>query len=87
MKQALALAAALSVCAQQPRFDVESRLVLVPVTVTDPKGRSVDDLDASEFVVLDNGLPVKAAVDTFTTGVAPIALMVVVQSSGSPPRY
>ena len=76
------VAVAISLRAQQPRFDARSRLVLVPVTVTDLKGRSIDGLGASDFVVLDNGRPQTATVDTIDTGVAPIALIVAVQSSG-----
>jgi VWFA-related protein len=76
------LAAVASLFAQEPRFDVRSRLVLVPATVTDARGRSVDGLDSPDFVVLDNGRPQKTIVDTIGTGVAPIALVIAVQSSG-----
>jgi VWFA-related protein len=72
----------LPLVAQDSRFGVRSRLVVVPVTVTDAKGRSVDDLEASDFVVLDGGRERKIAVDTIATGVAPIALVIAVQSSG-----
>src|ERR1700730_8660857 len=82
MMRPVVLAFAVSLAAQQPQFDVRSRLVLVPVTVTDPKGRSVDGLEAADFLVFDNGRPQKAAVDTIDTGVAPIALVMAVQSSG-----
>ncbi len=75
-------ALALALCAQEPLFDVQSRLVLVPVTVTDRKGRTVDGLGPADFVILDNGRRVGATVDTLATGVAPIALVVAVQSSG-----
>jgi VWFA-related protein len=65
------------------RFGVQSRLVQVPVTITDAKGRLVDGLDAEDFVVLDNGKPVdRTAIDTIATGTAPIAIVVAVQSSG-----
>src|SRR3954451_7350542 len=80
---------ALMVCAlagsllgQDSRFDVRSRLVVVPVSVTDLKGRSVDGLEASDFLLFDNGRAQKVAVDTIDTGVAPIALIVAIQSSG-----
>jgi VWFA-related protein len=76
------LGAAMIVCAQESRFDVRSRLVLVPVNVADAKGRSVDDLAAPDFLVFDNGRPQKAIVDTIGSGVAPIALVIAVQSSG-----
>ena len=69
----------LPLVAQDSRFGVRSRLVVVPVTVTDAKGRSVDDLEVSDFVVLDGGRERKIAVDTIATGVAPIALVIAVQ--------
>ena len=67
---------------QQPRFEVRSPLVIVPVSVTDASGRFVSDLAPSDFLVFDNGRAQKATVDTIDTGVAPIALVVAVQSSG-----
>ncbi len=73
---------ALSLLAQGPDFDVQSRLVLVPVVVRDAKGRPVDGLEAGDFVLRDNGRAQKALVDTIGTGVAPIALVIAVQSSG-----
>jgi VWFA-related protein len=82
MRCALALAFAGSLAAQEPQFGVQSRLVLVPATVTDAKGRSLEGLDASDFVLLDNGRPRKVVVDSFATGVAPIALVIAVQASG-----
>jgi VWFA-related protein len=82
MRCAFILAFALSLAAQESRFDVRSRLVLVPATVTDAKGRFIDGLEASDFLVLDNGRAQKVAVDTMATGVAPIALVIAVQSSG-----
>jgi VWFA-related protein len=56
--------------------------VLVPVTVTGAKGRTVDGLEAADFLLLDNGIPQKTTVDTTATGVAPISLVIAVQSSG-----
>ena len=82
MKCTAALAVALSLVAQESRFDAESRLVLVPVTVTDSKGRFVDGLEASDFLVLDDGCEREVTVDSFATGVAPVALAIAVQSSG-----
>ncbi len=70
--------------AQEPtRFGAQSRLVQVPVTVTDAKGKLVDGLEAGDFILLDNGKPVeRAAIDTIATGTAPIAIVIAVQSSG-----
>jgi VWFA-related protein len=82
MKRLMALALTWSIGAQEPQFDAQSRLVMIPVTVADKKGRFVDGLEPSDFVVLDNGRRQDAIVDTIATGVAPIALVVAVQSSG-----
>jgi VWFA-related protein len=82
MRRAVVLAFAVSLAAQDSRFDVRSRLVIVPVAVTDLKGRSIDGLEAADFLLFDNGLPQRATVDTIDTGVAPVALVIAVQSSG-----
>ena len=82
MKSAWILVCAASLAAQDARFDVRSRLVLSPVTVKDAAGRSVPGLEASDFVVLDNGRPQKILVDSIDTGVPRIALIIAVQSSG-----
>lgn len=82
MRHAAILLFVLPLVAQDSRFGVRSRLVLVPVTVTDANGRSVDDLEASDFLLLDGSRERKVAVDTIATGVAPIALVIAVQSSG-----
>ncbi|MBS1873129.1 MAG: VWA domain-containing protein [Acidobacteria bacterium] len=68
--------------AQDPRFGVQSRLVVVPVTVADAKGRLLDGLEPEDFQVFDNGQSRKTAVDFLATGVAPIALVVAIQASG-----
>jgi len=83
MKPGLILAlAAASLCAQEPQFSTRSRLVLVPVTVTDQRGATIAGLEPSDFRVFDRGRPQKISVDFVDTGVAPIALAVLVQSSG-----
>ncbi len=82
MNYAALLTLCLTLAAQDAQFGARSRLVLVPVTVTDAKGRVVDGLGVSDFVLLDRGRPQQITVDTIATGVAPIALIVAVQSSG-----
>jgi hypothetical protein len=72
----------LLIAQQPPRFEARSPLVVVPVSVTYATGRLVSDLEASDFLVFDSGRAQKATVDTIDTGVAPIALVVAVQSSG-----
>lgn len=58
-------------------------LVLVPVSVTDPKGKFIDGLSASDFVLYDDGVPQKQLqVDSSDTILAPVALVVAIQCSG-----
>lgn len=73
---------ALMLPAQESQFGVQSRLVLVPVTVTDIKGHLIDEIAPKDFAVLDNGRIQRISVDPMATGVAPIALVVAVQTSG-----
>src|SRR4051794_35482491 len=68
--------------AQDQSFRVETRVVQVPVTVTDTRGRNVEGLTARDFKVLDDNLPRDITLDTFGAGVAPISLTIAVQSSG-----
>jgi VWFA-related protein len=58
-------------------------LVLVPVTVTDTKGKIVDGLKAEDFVLYDDGVPQRQLqVDSSDTVLAPMALVVAIQASG-----
>lgn len=85
MRYRLVLALTATLCAQDAgdsRFAARSRLALVPVNVSLPQGGAVPGLEADDFLVLDNGRPQKATVDSIDTGLAPIALIVAVQSSG-----
>jgi VWFA-related protein len=68
--------------AQWQPLQVQSRLVQIPVTITSAPGTPIDGLEAADFVLLDEGKPQKITVDTLGTGVAPISLMVAVQTSG-----
>jgi len=81
-KLILALSLTLPLVAQDSRFGVRSRLVLVPATVTDARGRPVYGLGPEDFAIFDNSRERKVSVDTLDTGVAPIALVIAVQSSG-----
>ena len=58
-------------------------LVLVPVTVTDPKGKFIDGLSAEDFVLYDDGvLQKQVQVDSSDTVLAPVALVIAIQCSG-----
>ena len=56
-------------------------VVLVPVTVTDSKGKLVDGLADIDFVVTDNGRAVRFTLDTSDTINVPVALIVAVQTN------
>ncbi|MEQ1886822.1 MAG: VWA domain-containing protein [Bryobacteraceae bacterium] len=57
-------------------------LVLVPVTVTDRKGKLIDGLQLEDFILTDEGKPQKVRLDTSDTVLAPIALVIAIQTSG-----
>jgi VWFA-related protein len=78
-------AATLSIClspAQDSKFHAESRVVLVPVTVTDDKGKPIDGLGIGDFSLLDHGARQRIALDVSDTGVAPISLVIAIQTAG-----
>ena len=82
MRPLLLLAIAGVLAAQETHFAARSRLVVVPVNVTDAKGAAVPNLEAGDFAVLDGGRRQKIAVESIDTGVAPIALMIAIESAG-----
>jgi VWFA-related protein len=57
-------------------------LVLAPVTVTDKKGSFIDGLSVDDFRLTDDGVAQKIRMDTSDTVLAPVSLMVLIQSSG-----
>jgi VWFA-related protein len=76
-----ALAVVLS-AQDQPTIRTNVPLVLVPVTVTDKKGNSVDGLKVDDFVIGDDGVRQDIRLDTSDTVLAPVSLVVAVQCSG-----
>jgi VWFA-related protein len=56
-------------------------LVVLPVTVTDSRGKTIDGLTVADFVVLDNGKPRQAQVDSSDALTSPVALAAVLQTS------
>lgn len=69
-------------CAQSGPFHVQTKVVQVPVSVTAKGGDTVDGLVARDFRVLDDGVPQVVTVDDFGTGLAPISLVIAIQTSG-----
>jgi Ca-activated chloride channel family protein len=60
---------------------VRTDLVVVPVFVTDGRGRRVPGLTRSDFQVLDNGRPVETSY--FAAGAETVALLFLLDASGS----
>src|SRR5271169_71519 len=76
-------ALAVGVSAQeQPTIRTSVPLVLVPVTVTDKKGNSIDGLKVEDFLLGDDGVRQNVRLDTSDTVLAPVSLVVAVQCSG-----
>lgn len=67
--------------AQQPTIRTTVPLVTVPVTVANRHGRITYDLDSSDFVLLDDGKARPVRVDAADSGLAPIALVTVIQTT------
>ena len=80
------LASSRPVFAQQESGDSTIRtnvpLVLAPVTVSDRKGNFIDGLTVDDFALTDDGIPQKLRLDTSDTVLAPVSLVVLIQSSG-----
>jgi VWFA-related protein len=62
-------------------FHTESKVVQVPVSVTDARGHSVEGLAAADFIVLSDGVRQQITLDSLDTGVAKISLVVAIQTS------
>lgn len=70
----------ISLLAQEgPTIRTNVPLVVVPVSVTDSKGRSLDGLEIADFIVTDNGKAREIQMDTADTAQVPISLVIAVQ--------
>ena len=78
---ALLLTLAFALAAQQEPIRVDVPVVFVPVTVTDSHGRYLNNLDAPDFELADNGKPVPFSLTTSDSLSAPLALAVLVQAN------
>jgi Ca-activated chloride channel homolog len=66
---------------ETPTFQTSVQMVLVPVTVTDRNGKTIEGLNAVDFNVLDNQQPQKIV--SFSTDDAPCSIGLVLDVSGS----
>jgi len=64
---------------QEYSFAVDIQVVTVPVTVTDPGGEFVTDLDVNDFTVLDNGTAQK--IESFDLSLEPLSIAILVETS------
>ena len=62
-------------------FRISARLVEIYATITDDRGRYVDDLDRGDFKLLDNGEP--AQIGAFENRTAGVSVVLVLDTTGS----
>jgi VWFA-related protein len=67
---------------QERPLQANAPLVLVPVTVTDKRGNLVDGLTVDDFALTDDGVRQPIRLDTSDTMLAPVSIVIAVQSSG-----
>lgn len=66
---------------ETPRFQASVDMVLVPVTVTDQDGKTIEGLSAADFDILDNHRPQKVV--SFSTDDAPCSIGLVLDLRGN----
>jgi VWFA-related protein len=67
--------------AQEPTFRTSAPVVLVPVTVTDRKGKFVETLKSEDFVLLSDGKEKAFHMDSAESVSAPLAIVIAVQTN------
>jgi len=72
---------AISVLSQETTIRTTVPLLTIPVSVTDANGKPVERISATDFVLLDNGLPRPVNVDVLESGISPISFVAIVQTS------
>ncbi len=71
---------AASIYAQNTTIRTTVPLVMVPTSVTDKQGHPIYGLTASDFVLTDGGKPRVVRLDETDSGLAPLALVVLIQT-------
>ncbi len=67
---------------ESPTLHANVPLVLAPALVTDRKGNIIDGLSEKDFILTDDGKPRPVHMDTSDTVLAPISIVILIQSSG-----
>jgi VWFA-related protein len=80
MKPVVHLLIVLVLAAQDVTVRSTTRLVVAPLSVTDPDGRPVEGLRARDMVVFDNDVPVQSQIEET---IQPLSLILVVQATAS----
>ena len=79
----LMLTAAQHATAQDTTIRTNVPLVVLSTSAADKHGHTVSGLQASDFLLLDEGKPRPVRVDTVDSGLAPIALVTLIQTTAS----
>ncbi len=74
-------AASMALSAQNTTIRTTVPLVVLPASVTDKAGHAIYGLGPDDFVVLDNGARRAIHVDTSDSGLAPVELVVAIQTT------
>ncbi len=83
MKWAVLLLVAAAAWAQNPRFETKAHEVVVPVSVMTKAGKPVEDLAASDFLVLNDGKPQTARMMLRDSDALPVYAVIVLQTNDS----
>ena len=75
------LALSLTANSQDSMIRTNVPLVVLSASVTDKNGHTIAGLDASDFVLLDDGRSRPVHLDTIDSGLAPIALVTLIQTT------
>ncbi len=84
MKRLLTICAALisqTLSGQDTTIRATAPLVVMPTSVTDKHGAAISGLTASDFILLDDDKPKAVNIDVVDSGLAPIGLVVLIQTS------
>ncbi len=83
MKWAVVPLFAAAAWAQEPRFQTQAHEVVVPVSVLTKGGKPVENLSASDFLVLNDGKPQTVRLISRDSGGLPIHAVIVLETNDS----